>query len=224
MFQILMDQVPRLLCHLRASFFALKPSETHKNTQVEEAFGCCLGTVVAHAHIDSSRSSPSASCDSGFIVGKDDWEHVDLFNDALPANPQQSAAVQPVPFAPDAFLAAQLSHPASPPAIAPSRASDQPLSTARADADAARMTALFRRLRRRLERLRRYNRTSRCREAREQVAAMLGAAAAGGCQRIASRAARLLGWTGYLTAATLDDLEQQIDTAEAVWNSCRCVV
>jgi hypothetical protein len=86
------------------------------------------------------------------------------------------------------------------------------------------MASLFRRLRRRLDRLRRYNRTARYREAREQAAAILGAAAAAGCQRIAGRAARVLGRTGYVTAGTLDDLELQIDTAEAMWSACRSLV
>ncbi len=86
------------------------------------------------------------------------------------------------------------------------------------------MAAVFRRLRRRLERLRRYNHTARFRETRDQAAAILSAAAAAGCQRIAARAARALVRPGYLAAGTLDDLELHIDTAEAIWNSSRIVV
>jgi hypothetical protein len=99
-----------------------------------------------------------------------------------------------------------------------------PTARAHADADAECMTALFRRLRRRFQRLRRYNHTARFREARDQAAAILSASAAAGCQRIAARAARALVRTGYLAARTLDDLELQIDTAEAIWNSSRIVV
>ncbi len=177
---------------------------------MEEAFGCCLGTVLAHVHIDSTHSVQSDCCDKGgdsdFGIGKEDWEHVDLFHDPLAPDMQQTAAAA----AAEPVQSAQVTC-SSPPAIAPPHKPELLASTTRADADAARMAALFRRLRRRLERLRRYNRTARFREAREQAAAILGTAAAGGCQRIASRAARLLGWTGYLTAATLDDLELQID-------------
>ena len=93
-----------------------------------------------------------------------------------------------------------------------------------AEADDMRMAAVFRRVRRRLERLRRYNGAGRHREAREQAATILGVAAAVGCRRVAGRAARLLGSSGYLAAAAVDDLELQLDTAEAIWSSSRCVV
>jgi hypothetical protein len=89
--------------------------------------------------------------------------------------------------------------------------------TSKVTVDARRASALFRRLRRRLARTRRYNRAGRFREAREQAAAVLAAAAAAGCGWVAEWAARMLGRAGYATSATLDDLELRIDTAEALW-------
>jgi hypothetical protein len=200
---------------------------------VEEAFGCCLGTVLARAHIDTYHSFQPVSCynaaDSLLDAGKEDWEHVDLFHepfhpDTQPARAAVPAGAKPAPLARSPVLLSEADPASSSPAITQAHEPEQLAPATLADADAARMATLFLRLRRRLERLRRYNRTARHREAREQAAAILGAAAAGGCQRIAGRAARLLGWTGYLTAAVLDDLELQIDTAEAVWDSCRSVV
>jgi hypothetical protein len=178
---------------------ALPRSDSVVTNQVEEAFGSCIGAVIARAHIRTDLR-PSA-VDAKYAC---DWEDV-------PFPPQHMASTGTV--APAPIDAEQ----ARPPCAADSAATIP-------DAKAVGMTNLFRRLRRRLDRLRRYNRTARYREVREQATAILGAAAAAGCQRIAGRAARVLGRTGYVTAATLDELEQQIDTAEAMWNSCRTLV
>jgi hypothetical protein len=88
----------------------------------------------------------------------------------------------------------------------------------------AGMAAAFGRMRQRLARLRRHNRAGRFREARAQAGGVLAAAAAAGCRRVAGRAARLLGGGGYIGAWALDEVEAQVDAAEALWRSGRCVV
>ena len=86
------------------------------------------------------------------------------------------------------------------------------------------MAAVFRRVRRRLERLRRYNRGGRTREARAQASSILLEASGAGCRRLAARAAQLLESSGYFPAETVDSLEAQLDAAEAIWHSARCLV
>jgi len=95
------------------------------------------------------------------------------------------------------------------------------------------MEAVFADLRRRLDRLRHFNMANRESAARREAAAILSAAAGAGCKRIASRAARLLlpstkanreAAGRYLSAGALDEVEVQLDAAEALWRSCRVVV
>ena len=214
--------------------------------QVEEAFGACLSSVAARAHIDAALPTPSAAavevdCD---IHARDagDWEHVPLFDEPDPGQQQlagTAAALAPSPSPPapasDQALTCNATQWAEKPVQAPIPASSttrttdpapanlkvRPSSPPGSDADEARAAALFRRLRRRLARMRRYNRTARFREAREQAAAVLAAAAAAGCQGVAEWAARMLGRAGYVPAAALDDLELRIDTAEAAWAALR---
>ncbi len=215
------------------------------SNQVEEAFEACLGTVAARAHIDaalSARAAPKTAavdfdCEAR-SRGPDDWEHIPLFEHA------PRFAEQPTPSSQPHIAAAAASSPAPESnqplthhaaeraelsclfssadcATAIDPAAGRPSSPEDPGAEEARAAALFRRLRRRLKRMRRYNRTARFRDAREQAAAILAAAAAAGCRGIAEWAARLLGRAGYVTAATLDDLELRIDTAGALWAACR---
>jgi hypothetical protein len=93
-----------------------------------------------------------------------------------------------------------------------------------ADTEGARMIRTFRRVRRRLERLRRYNRSGRAQDTRDQAAAIRAAAAAVGCRCIAAQAERLVAVGGYIATVSVDDLEAQVDAAEAIWHSSRCVI
>ncbi len=200
-----------------------------------------FGKVAARAHIDcalSTRAHPrtvAVECRDAHCRGTDDWEHVPLFDD-LPITCQQlhaaTAEAVPCPLAPASnhALTAQREQPLCLIPRCPSPAREMAIDPAAVCPDSApgpdeaRAAALFRRLRRRLARIRRYNRTVRFREAREQAAAVLAAAAAAGCRRIAEWAALMLGRAGYMTAETLDDLELRIDTSEAVWRACRSFV
>jgi hypothetical protein len=230
------------------TYYHLMTFDDMFDLQIEEAFGTCLGAVVARAQLRTAQaakpiavaSEPSEPLHNGNV-----WEHVDLFDDpptadvfVPPSAPPQTGrcaddADHPsAPRAKRARLSAvdgdQSAHPAATAATADDcgAAVPDPVQPPAQSAEQAdrRMAAVFRRVRRRLERLRRYNGAARHREAREQAAAILGAAAAAGCRRIAGRAARLLGCAGYLPAAATQDLELQLDAAEAIWASSRCVV
>jgi hypothetical protein len=184
--------------------YAYIPEQNPLSHQVEEHFGACLGSVAAiHAAL-SAHAAPrtlAVEVDLGEPV---DWEHARLFDEAAWER-QGGGFDRPLGQGPPQHAAAS--------AVA------RPDPRSPAAADAERAAALFRRLRRRLARTRRYNRAGRFREAREQAAAVLAAAAAAGCGLVAEWAARMLGRAGYATSATLDDLELRIDTAEALWGA-----
>ncbi len=78
------------------------------------------------------------------------------------------------------------------------------------------MAAALSQMRRRLERLRQHNRAGRPGEARVQAAALLRAAAAAGCPRIAAAAARVAWGAGYVPAAAVEELEAWLDTADTL--------
>lgn len=186
---------------------------------MEEGFGACLGAVIARTHLQAASSaqpSLAAAADTG------EWEHVSLFDASdppldLPALPLATGrrADSDLQSEPPAKRSCTAGGGSGRPAAGAGRHSDK---------EEALMGAVFRRVRRRMERLRRYNRAGRFREAREQAAAILGAAAPAGCRRLAAQAARLLSGSGYLPAAAVDELEVQLDAAEAIWASGRCVV
>jgi hypothetical protein len=190
---------------------------------VEEGFGACLGAVIARAHLraPAAHKPPAASNAVAAAVGGE-WEHVDLFADAADAGtPPLAAGRRPDP-------GPSPEPPAKRCCKAGASAGGGGLAAAGdargCDAEEALIGGVFRRVRRRLERLRRYNRAGRFREAREQAAAILGAAAPAGCRRLAAQAARLLTGSGYLPAAAVDEVEVQLDAAEAIWTSGRCVI
>ena len=197
---------------------------------------------MARAQINASLSAKASDSAAQPAAACNVWEHVDLFDDPPTADPPPLSV--PLLAAPsgrhmenpddtsapptkrrcsaagragvaEPALAASPNPPANPPSSKPSPPPD---------ADDEVMAAVFRRIRRRLDRLRRYNRAGRHREAREQAATILGAAAAAGCRRIAGRAARLVSVAGYLAAAAVDEVEVQLDAAEAIWRSSRCVI
>ena len=87
------------------------------------------------------------------------------------------------------------------------------------------VTAALFRARRHLGRLRLHNRAGRSRDARAQADRVCAAAAAAGCSLLAAAAARVahLAATGrYLPAAAVDEVELQLDVAEALWNWGLC--
>ena len=149
---------------------------------MEEAFGACLGAILAHVNPDTASADWPALAATANASGLAGWEPLGPFKDPGPgACLQQGEAPTAGSEQPTKLDAAtsEARNEADCGATAPSKPA--PLPTA-GDADDTHMAALFRRARRRLERLRRYNNAARFREARDQAAAVLGATAGGGCR------------------------------------------
>ena len=210
--------------------------------QVEEAFGACLAAILEYARprrgsaasdgsVEEAEADGDACSDDsegGGVWG--DWDCIAFFDDRQQGDGRHEAAVAcaggGMPcghFVDRGVASSEPSYQRGDDEDDYATSKPPPLPTA-GDADDTRMAALFRRARRRLERLRRYNGAARFREARDLAAAVVGGAAGGGCRGLAAAAARLLDGSGYMPAAAVDEVEQQLDVAEAIWASGRCVV
>jgi hypothetical protein len=80
-----------------------------------------------------------------------------------------------------------------------------------------KMGAVFGQLRARVLQLRQHNCSGRVEAVRREAAAIAATAADCCCRALAARAARAAEATGYLPRSALDELEQHLDTAEAMW-------
>jgi hypothetical protein len=77
-----------------------------------------------------------------------------------------------------------------------------------------------------MERLREHNRKGRPDAARAAAAAAAEAAAGAGCRGLAAAAAQAAAAAaaaGYVPAGTVEAVQRQLDTAEALWRSSRSV-
>ena len=83
----------------------------------------------------------------------------------------------------------------------------------------SKMATFFQRLRVRMRQLRACNACGDVDAVREDAAAIAEAAADCCCRGLALRAARVAGTRGYVTSWEMDELELQLDTAEAMWLS-----
>jgi len=82
---------------------------------------------------------------------------------------------------------------------------------------ADKMGAVFGQLRARVLQLRQHNCGGRVEAVRAEAAAIAATAADCCCRGLAAHAARAAEATGYVPRSVLDELEQQLDTAEAMW-------
>mmetsp|Transcript_61071 Transcript_61071/g.164094 ORF Transcript_61071/g.164094 Transcript_61071/m.164094 type:complete len:247 (-) Transcript_61071:116-856(-) len=211
--------------------------EDFDSVNLQNVVGCEL-PHSKRARFHSAPPPPAPSQRPAYVGA---GEAIELPDDFYDCGPHREADARPCTHGHAHCLAT--TH--TPPANLIPAAQDQPTHAASSSAATTAITtapksgaspdieAVFADLRRRLDRLRRLNMANRGSAARREAAAMLSAAAGAGCKRIASRAARLLlpstkanreAAGRYLSAGALDEVEVQLDAAEALWRSCRVVV